>query len=196
MRVRACRAPSHSPEIVRGEQRASSGAIAAIAIELCSVTCQSSSLYQGDRQSPIVPWRIFIFAESMLTTDINRTPHACHTVDHQRCFMLRVFARMSACILLYADMSFLFYNTCQHTRECMSTCTQNFNMHVNKNCMSTYKNIHVNMQTNACQNAFTFPTCMSKNSTCMSIKMTCHHAFFPRTCTSKKRRMSTRGPFS
>ena len=139
MRVRACRAPSHSPEIVRGEQRASSGAIAAIAIELCSVTCQSSSLYQGDRQSPIVPWRIFIFAESMLTTDINRTPHACHTVDHQRCFMLRVFARMSACILLYADMSFLFYNTCQHTRECMSTCTQNFNMHVNKNYMSTSK---------------------------------------------------------
>ncbi len=79
--------------------------------------------------------------------------------------------KISTYILLYAVMSFLYYNTCQHTGECMSTCIRNFNMHVNKifmsaykracirnfhmhinkNFMSTYKKIHVNIQKNACR---------------------------------------------
>jgi hypothetical protein len=40
--------------------------------------------------------------------------------------------------------------SCQHTKEGMSTCIRNFHMHINKNFMSTYKKIHVNIQKNAC----------------------------------------------
>jgi hypothetical protein len=86
---------------------------------------------------------------------------------------------MLTCILLYADMSFYFYNACQHTGECMSTCNQNFNMHVNKKFMSTYQkmhvNMHVNIQENACQHTFEISTCMSIKSTCQHTKNTCQH---------------------
>jgi hypothetical protein len=59
---------------------------------------------------------------------------------------------MLTCILLYADMYFFivmhvpnYNNTCQNTGECMSTCIQKFNMYVNKKYMSTYRRMHVNM---------------------------------------------------
>jgi hypothetical protein len=40
------------------------------------------------------------------------------------------------------------YNTCQHTTECMSTYIRNFNIHVKKKYMSTYKKMYVNIHKN------------------------------------------------
>ena len=108
---------------------------------------------------------------------------------------------MLTCIFLYADMLFFIlmhvpkYYTCQCTGECMSTCIQNFIMHVKKKVHVNIRKLHVNIQENTCQHAFEISICMSTKSTCHNTKKCMSTCILNRTSMSKKNRINVQPPF-